>query len=81
MKAYGKFICAKEVELESKSTSGIILSSASDKAFEVVSVGPQVQDFAIGDRLILPTEYHGEKKKIDAQEYFFFNSDIVLGVY
>jgi hypothetical protein len=38
MKAYGKFIAAKQVEIESRTSTGIIISSGADKAFEIVSL-------------------------------------------
>jgi co-chaperonin GroES (HSP10) len=54
MKAYGKFIAAKEVTLETKTATGIYLAEeSSDKVYEVVSIGSGVREFEVGDRLIL----------------------------
>lgn len=82
MKAYGKFIAAKQVTVEKQTATGIYLAeTSSDKVFEVVSIGSEVKEFSVGDKLILGPSYQGEKVKVDSEEYFFFNSEIVLGVY
>lgn len=81
MKAYGKFIAAKQVEIESRTSTGIIISSGADKAFEIVSLWSEAKEFKVWDKLILWPSYQGEKVRIDSEDIFFFNSDIVLGVY
>lgn len=83
MLAVGKFLQAKPVDVvvEHKTTWGIHLNSTTSVMYEVVSMGEEVKGFKLNDKLILGPSYRGEEVKIDGQIYFFFNSDIVLGVY
>lgn len=81
MRATGKFIMAKPCKIENKTSLGIYLAeSASDEVYEVVSLGEGVREFKVGEKLILGPSYKGEKVKVLGDDYYFFNSDIVLGV-
>ena len=72
---------AKPVKLENKTSLGIYLAeSASDEVFEVVSMGDEVKGVSVGDKLILGPSYKGEKVKVMENDYYFFNTDIVLGI-
>ena len=72
---------AKPVKLENKTSLGIYLAeSASDEVFEVVSMGDEVKGVSVGDKLILGPSYKGEKVKVMGNDYYFFNTDIVLGI-
>ncbi len=79
MRATGKFIMAKPCKLENKTSLGIYLAeSASDEVYEVVSIGEEVKGFKVGERLILGPSYKGEKVKVMSEDFYFFNSEIVL---
>ena len=65
MRATGKFIMAKPVKLENKTSLGIYLAeSASDEVFEVVSMGDEVKGVSVGDKLILGPSYKGRRLRL-----------------
>ncbi|NLN50119.1 MAG: co-chaperone GroES [Acholeplasmataceae bacterium] len=83
LKPLNDYVVLKFAEKETKTESGIILSSSDqDKpAFGiVVSVGPKVEEIKIGDKVIYQT-YSGTNTKIDDQEFLIIKQEHILAIY
>ena len=84
MHAVGKFIDAVETEVATveQSKGGVFLTGEIRTTYyEVVSVGDNVKEVKVGDKLVLGESYKGEKVRIENKDHFFFPFEVVVGVY
>ena len=75
-------IVLKATEAEETTASGIILAAATREKpaiFEVMSVGPDVKDVKVGDKVIV-SKFIGGDIKLDGTEYKFVKLEDVLAV-
>jgi len=70
--AYGDKIVAKKIEVESKSSSGIILPDSAKedaKLAEIVAVGKEVKEVKKGDKVVYSN--YNTPVEIDGTEYVY----------
>ena len=75
-------IVAKNIEAESKSAAGILLpDSAKEKpqAGEVLAVGKDVKEVAVGDR-ILYAKYGPTEVKVEGEDLLLLKEEDVLAI-
>ena len=86
----GDRVVLKQLEAETKTNSGIVLTTASQEKpqeAEVIAVGPgKVEDgkevkmeVAVGDQVIY-SKYAGTNVKLEAEEYIIVKQDDILAV-
>ena len=77
-------IVARPVEAETKTASGILLSeNAKEKPqlAEVLSVGKDVKEVKVGDRIVhAESEYSSNRLKVAGEDYLIVKEEDVLAV-
>ena len=75
-------IVLKQVEAEETTSSGIILATTNKEKpaiYQVLSVGPEVKDVAVGDKVVVG-KFTGSEFKLDGEDYKFVKLEDVLAV-
>ncbi|VEU82244.1 GroES family chaperonin [Acholeplasma hippikon] len=83
LKPLNEYVVLSFEKVESKTESGIILStSEKDKPSigNVVALGPKVKDIKVGDKVVYQT-YSGTKVKFDEKEYLIIKEENILAIY
>ena len=75
-------ILLKQTEAEETTSSGIILATTNKEkpaVYEVLSVGPEVKDVAVGDKVVVG-KFTGSEFKLDGEDYKFVKMEDVLAI-
>jgi len=75
-------IVLKQTEAEETTSSGIILATTNKEkpaVYEVLSVGPEVKDVAVGDKVVVG-KFTGSEFKLDGEDYKFVKMEDVLAI-
>ena len=75
-------IVLKQTEAEETTSSGIILATTNKEkpaVYQVLSVGPEVKDVAVGDKVVVG-KFTGSEFKLDGEDYKFVKLEDVLAV-
>jgi len=75
-------IVLKQTEAEETTSSGIILATTNKEKpaiYQVLSVGPEVKDVAVGDKVVVG-KFTGSEFKLDGEDYKFVKLEDVLAI-
>ena len=75
-------ILLKQHEAEETTSSGIILATTNKEkpaVYEVLSVGPEVKDVGVGDKVVVG-KFTGSEFKLDGEDYKFVKMEDVLAI-
>ena len=75
-------IVLKQTEAEETTSSGIILATTAKEKpaiYEVMSVGPDVKDVTVGDKVVVG-QFTGNEIKLDGVDYKFVKLEDVLAI-
>ena len=75
-------IVLKQTEAEETTSSGIILATTTKEKpaiYEVMSVGPDVKDVKVGDKVVVG-QFTGNAIKLDGVDYKFVKLEDVLAI-
>ncbi len=81
IKPLGKRVVLKELEVEEKTKSGLILAGAKEEPqmATVVAVSDSVEELNVND-LVYYKKYSGTKVKYESDEYIIIEFDSVIAV-
>jgi chaperonin GroES len=78
------YVVAQAEEAQTKTASGLYLpggTAEKPKVAKVVAVGKEVDDVAVGDRILYKNEYETTNVKVDGEEYIIiYKKNIVATV-
>lgn len=78
------YVVAQAEEAQTKTASGLYLpggAAEKPKVAKVVAVGKEVDDVAVGDRILYKNEYESTNVKVDGDEYIIvYKKNIVATV-
>ena len=75
-------VLLKQSEAQETTSSGIILATTNKEKpaiYQVLSVGPEVKDVAVGDKVVVG-KFTGSEFKLDGEDYKFVKLEDVLAV-
>jgi chaperonin GroES len=78
------YVVAQAEEAQTKTASGLYLpggTAEKPKVAKVIAVGKEVDDIAVGDRILYKNEYETTNVKVDGEEYIIiYKKNIVATV-